>query len=828
MFVALALAIGLQQVTVRAGAPSEKQAADSVRRQAIRDSIRYEIIERQSERERRPARRIPLTPELEASAFIDPQARTLLLRARDARMRQDSALLSYDASAYQRLSVGLGFRAIGRDRLLFRTESASRVRWSRGSGVHIDLKGMRSVFPSIQEADGEVDIDDVTPVPYYPGREALWIGNGRARAEVDERDLVHPIALGAEAYYRYATGDSLTITLPDGRAIRLRELRIEPRRADWKLSVGSFWFDVEQGQLVRAVYRLAVPMDIWSVVDEETKREIAEARERGERRNSDDDPPGWVKGMMSPMEASLEAVTIEYGLYGGRFWLPRSQYAEGWARASFLRIPFKMEEGFKYASVNGTDSMPTVPSVLSRRQLRDSLFGGDTTRWSQLSADERRLRIAKLVEADSVRRSRLAQGRRDDCEKTGYYTRVETRNDNALVAAVRVPCDTAVLSKSKELPPSIYEPGEELFGSADRDELLKSLDFSLQPVWAPMPLRTSYGLSLTRYNRVEGLSVGASASQQLGRGYAWDALGRIGTGDWVPNAELGVTRSNGRVSWRAAGYHRLSVANDDWGSPLSFGASLGAFLYGRDEGYYYRSSGVQLTRSLARGGGFSTRFFVERQNDATGDLQFNVSRALGGGSAFLPNIRAVEATVAGVALRDQRSAGLDPAGWRVLSDLRMEGGWTGFDSASTSVSRAYGRIAGEATVSRGLGGRFSAALTGGAGVSRNAPLPQRGFFLGGAQTVRGQLLGAAGGVTGGEAFWLGRAELATSAGPARPVLFGDLGWAGQRADWKHPGRPISGAGVGVSVLDGLLRADLSRGIYPRQKMRLDFYVEARF
>jgi hypothetical protein len=30
------------------------------------------------------------------------------------------------------------------------------------------------------------------------------------------------------------------------------------------------------------------------------------------------------------------------------------------------------------------------------------------------------------------------------------------------------------------------------------------------------------------------------------------------------------------------------------------------------------------------------------------------------------------------------------------------------------------------------------------------------------------------------------------------------------------------------VLDGLVRLDLARGIYPRKQMRLDLYVEARF
>lgn len=832
MLAVLTVALALQQVTVRVGSPSEKERADSIKRQMARDSIRYESIERERDRERRPVRRIPLTPELEASAFLDPAARTLLLRAREARLQQDSSLLNYDAKAYQRLSVGMGFRAVGRDRLLFRTETASRVRWSRAGGVHIDLTGVRTAFPAAKDEAGEVSLDEATPIPYYPGREALWVGSGTARPEVDENELIHPIALGAEAYYRYATGDSLTITLSDGKVLRLRELRIEPRRPEWKLSVGSFWFDVAAGQLVRAVYRLAVPLDIWALVDEETKRELAEAKARGEKRNRDDDAPAWVKGMLSPMQASLEAVTIEYGLFGGRFWLPRAQYAEGWARASFMRIPFKVEEGFKYLSVNGTDSMPSVPVAMTRRQLRDSLFAGDTTRWSQLTTEQRRERIRILVQADSTRRAQREEARLSDCAATGFYTRVETRSDTRdeqrLVTAVRVPCDMKVLADSPDLPGSIYEPGEELFGTAQRDELLKSLDFSLQPGWAPMPVQLTWGLNQWRYNRVEGLSIGALARQNLGRGYTWDASARLGTGDWVPNAELGVTRTNGRMNWRLAGYHRLAVANDDWGAPLSFGASLGALLYGRDEGYYYRATGLQLTRSLARGGGLTTRFFAERHNDVTSDGRFNVSRALGGGSEFFPNIRAVEATMAGVALRDVRSAGTDPHGVRLLSDVRLEGGWAAFDSADASLSRAYGRAAGEVTVSHGLGGSLAGALTAGAGVSRNAPLPQRGFYLGGAQTVRGQLLGAAGGVSGGEAYWLARAELALNREVVRPVLFGDLGWAGRRADWRAPGRPISGAGVGLSALDGLVRLDLSRGIHPRPKMRLDLYVEARF
>ncbi len=94
-------------------------------------------------------------------------------------------------------------------------------------------------------------------IPYYPGYEPLWVGDNVARAQVDESELVHPIADGAEAYYTYETGDSIRFTLPDKRTIELRELKVRPREPKWNLAVGSLWFDTESGQLVRAAYRLA-------------------------------------------------------------------------------------------------------------------------------------------------------------------------------------------------------------------------------------------------------------------------------------------------------------------------------------------------------------------------------------------------------------------------------------------------------------------------------------------------------------------------------------------------------------------------------------------
>lgn len=819
MLAVASLALAMQ-VSVRVGTTRE----DSLE-QRRRDSLAVVIEEsiRRSDRNRRPPRRDSVTAELERTAFHDEGARQLLYRAREARVRQDSSLQSYEASSYQRISAGVGVR--GMSRLAFRSETSAKVRWSRTGGAWVDITGRRAVAPVIGEgisADG--DMDWMSPLPYYPGREALWVGgSGRVRAEVDDRELVHPIALGSEAYYKYASGDSLIFTLPDGARITLRELRVEPRRPEWRLSVGSFWFDASSGQLVRAVYRFSAPMDIWAVAREESARSKADPSRRGgmnelRELEEEEDIPAFARTMMSPLKANLEAVTIEYGLFGGRFWLPRLQYAEATAQASFLRVPIRIEESFKYGAVNGPEVIPAVPAPA--RSIYDSLFAGDTIPWSRLTPAERRARNRAVAQAATRRVDTRRQRRESECAATGMYTQSIDRNEGQLLMAVRVPCDSATLVNSPELPSSIYSDADELFDASQRDELLKSLDFGLQSAWAPQAPQWTRGLGVLRYNRVEGLSSGVSATMALGKGYNADGTARIGTGDWWPNVELGIARTNGRTTWRLGAYRRLESVSE-WGSPLSFGASLGAFLFGADNGFYSRATGLDLRRTNGDGG-LTVRFFGEQQRPAHAEARFSVARLLGSGTEFYPNIAAQRGTALGLSIRDLRAAGLDPLGWRLSSDLRLEGGW--FDPEADAVeAAAYGRAALDVTVSRGLGARAAVSLTAGAGVSENAPV-QRQFILGGAETVRGQRPGE----MGGESYWMSRLEIGRGISAARLAFFGDVGWAGPRALWSKPGRAMSGAGVGLSMLDGLIRADLSRGIYPSKRVRFDLYFEGRF
>ena len=58
--------------------------------------------------------------------------------------------------------------------------------------------------------------------------------------------------------------------------------------------------------------------------------------------------------------------------------------------------------------------------------------------------------------------------------------------------------------------------------------------------------------------------------------------------------------------------------------------------------------------------------------------------------------------------------------------------------------------------------------------------------------------------------------------------FSDIGWVGDRNRMREIGRPLSGVGAGVSLLDGLFRFDVARGLFPRKQFRVDAYLEAIF
>lgn len=793
------------------------------------------------------ARRIPVTAEHLATAFRDAGARALLAGARAARLSQDSALRSYDAKAFQRISAGLSLRENGADRLMIRDEGVARIQWDRRAGAIVDMLGKRTTVPfddHPEQTIGEGERSSLAlPIPYFPGRETLWMGSSVAQTSIDESNFVHPLAAGAEAYYRYATGDSMEFSLPDGKRILLRELRVEARAPHWNVIVGSFWFDQATSQLVRAVYRPSIDLDVWEVATDEAKRDST---------NKGDDVPSWVRALVSPLKASMHVFTVEYSLFEGRFWLPVSQGAEGKAQASFIRVPVTFEERYEYASVNGPvgvmkamETAPPAPPLFESKKLRDSLANAGVARHASDSivAHRRQAFIDSLPRTvrqravrDSLRKAGLTPARIDSmtserarvvadslrrrCEASpdSQVVRHIRRYQSSVDVLVRTPCDLQSLRHSPELPASAYDPGEEVYGTRQRDELLKALDFGLQAGWGPQRPVVDWGISQSRYNRVEGFSTGIALKQDVGLGLSWSAKLRGSTGDRRFNGELGVSRSNGRTTLGLNAYRRLVSAND-WGSPLTFSGSLPGLLYGDDEGFYYRAWGGEFTGAWDRSGQLTWRLFAEEESNAPVTTRFSL---FGGAhdKRFIANVASTTGTYTGAALRWQQHWGLAPRGWRTSTDVRVEG------AHGSGGGTDYGRTAFDVTVSHALFGSFSSALTTAAGSSLGEAPPQRGWFLGGVQTIRGQDAGAA----TGDAFWFSRLELARGGSGTRTSVFGDLGWAGSRraGDWGKTNPLLSGVGVGWSFLDGLIRFDVSRGLRPKQQWNVDFSLNARF
>jgi hemolysin activation/secretion protein len=311
--------------------------------------------------------------------------------------------------------------------------------------------------------------------------------------------------------------------------------------------------------------------------------------------------------------------------------------------------------------------------------------------------------------------------------------------------------------------------------------------------------------------------VGGLIDQQLGAGYSLHTVARIGVADREPNVEITGSRSDLRRTLSLTAYNRL-VSAGDWGNPLGLGSSISAFLFGRDEGFYYRASGLELSSAPDQRGALNATWslFAEQERNARQRTTFSLARAVRG-SQFEPNITTTSALYAGARARITQTLGEDPSGFRLFNDLRLE--------AAHGDTGTYGRAALDVTASHGVGnGAVALTLAGGTSVG---VLPiQRDWFLGGTQTVRGLRPGT--GV--GNAFWLARAEAGYGFEAFRPVIFGDIGWAGDRTKLSEIGTPLSGVGAGFSILDGLVRFDVARGLQPVEQRgwRVDAYVEGRF
>jgi len=719
----------------------------------------------------------PATAQEPGDAYADATARELVQRSRERRGLVDRSITAYETLSRERISVG--YRLLLRNRLLFRRETAARVHWARDSITDIEVLGAREVVP-IAKSEVQLPEDLANNLPHI----AFDPLDSEFLLHMDTTGLRHPLAEGSERDYRFAAGDSTVIRLPDGRVVRLRELRIIPRRRDPHLIAGSFWIDLETYAVVQAGFRLARP---WEIADEE------------------DDVPGFLRSI----RADLSHFALDYGLWDLRWWLPRYLAVEGVIEfGRFGSMPMQYERSYNEYHVTGDTTRRPEPRepAAARCQPGYSLSidvgGTDSARIARTRARLER-RNAEIEREDSTRRA--------SADSSALAENEPCRRNYRII----VPDSLETLLASEYLPGSIWG-SDEVIPTIDREQLEKLVKDLPQVPWQVARPRFDWGLGgagLARYNRIEALGIGARGSLDLGRAQA-SLEGSYGIADEQPKGALQLTfpRPSRQVQLSA---YRALLATDATVRPYGFAHSLNALLLGRDDAQYYRALGgsLQLAPTGAATPWYGLRIYAEQQRAVYRNTDWSLPHLFDSDRVFQENIHADRADQYGAELTLRGQYGNNPAAVRIAGQLevRAEAGTYGFVRPALTLNTTLPPVGG-----------LAFAFEGAAGTTFDTSPVQSYWYLGGTSTLRGYING----VLGGPGFWRGRAEVATSLPAARLALFSDVGWAGAAtSDAFRSSRPLVSAGAGFSLLDGIIRLDIARALRPPTGWRVHLYLD---
>ena len=312
------------------------------------------------------------------------------------------------------------------------------------------------------------------------------------------------------------------------------------------------------------------------------------------------------------------------------------------------------------------------------------------------------------------------------------------------------------------------------------------------------------GLKALRYNRAQGFIVSAPWAFSDGAGQEYRLRVGFGTHDQALDSEAEVSRRMATGVLTAGLAYTIRNAAE-WEGSSSLGNSFTSLLFGWDDGEYVRVAGGAL-RYHALDERVSLGAFLE-EHDEVGvpGTQLHTPR---------PNIDVRPGRFYGLRGHVQAQRGDDPRSgvWSV----RMWGEGVGGEAD-------YARAAVTGAVSQPLPGRLTGGVRLQSGVSAG-DVPTQGFFrIGGTQSARGFRAST----RAGSAFWSGRAEVATQLPAFRAAVFYDVAWAGAREDFWH-GALVASVGIGVSLVDGLLRMDVARGVLRGSGWRMHFYADGLF
>ena len=766
-------------------------------------------------------------------AFADPAARAIFEAAHANWKSVEQSVLRYQAVIRQRMAARI--RAPLKDRVIYRDETAVRAFWDHQYDAVVQVLGAKSQYPgwSSARSDGDMDwLDDLAfDEPFDPGGDRLFLGETNVDYEPGDGDdywIAHPLAEGADSLYRYASGDTLTLSFHDGRRLRTVQLDVLPREADIHRISGTLWIEPESGALVRAVYRLSRQIVARA---QRTSNQVSVGIQGGDEGES----IGYIPGILKPWTFDLSMVAIDYSLWDFEVWLPSYMRVDGLARIGIIKFPITMDVSYQMEAVTTQFDMDRLAAAREAVVRPDPPVAPDLIERLFETRDEAMAFVAELlsqeggVEYESAEEDDFAQ------ERDAY---------------IIAPRERSLVYTSPELPPPLWEDAAGFPSDEQLNELFESLA-ELPAADAPgRPWSVNWGWGrpgLVRYNRVEGLAGGLNFETGLAGPVTLDATAFLGLSDLEPRARFDIERETSRRRMKLGVYRELASTNRRAGD-LGFGNSLNALFLGRDEGEYYQALGADLNwrpPADARQS-FEVRAYAERQSALERKAGFALFHMLDDNWDFRPNLAADGVDELGAEVRLSPWWGSDP--FLTQIGLELYGHAARLWPAETGDPAGYGRASATLRAAVPLvprRWRLGVELAG--GTSFGEATAQRAWFLGGTRSLRGH----APSVLWGPSFARGRLEVARTSDFGAWSVFTDAGWANHVGGYyagdaggdamdadisgdgpgtdspQVEGQILWGLGVGGSLLDGLIRADVSYGLNgPARQLWIALYLDS--
>lgn len=697
--------------------------------------------------------------------FADTATRQLVEQAMARHRSQDSVVRDYTARINYRLSVSLGRRKWAMPPIAAVEEQAGRIQWEYPNNLRVDIDGTRfkARNPSWRM---ESTFDSPWFVPRGLGDSVRVFGN-----DFPEVAAIHPLSSEGPSYYRYAAGDTLSISTGSS-TLRVAAITVTPSRPAPSLVAGRLWVDLASAEVVRFTFKY-VGTGLWAVPEGPTAKDTAEARTANK----------WANRILS-IDADLE-----YALQENRYWMPYRQVLSGRVQIPIISdivIPFDATTTFEDYEIN------TGKAVVFHLPPPDTTL-------DRLTREERRARMDTLRQERSGRWPDSLAARERGGEMPGggrFEIRRPPRDSLRSYAGWE---DSLTLDRSAQDDAQLRET------QADLARMAEKLDRQITG-YQTAGVALERLSDIYRNNRVQGQSLGFGYAVRLPPDFtSVYGSARYGLADGRFLARLALIRDAPEGKVTVAGYRDI-VDADPFSKGLTIGNSLRAAVFARDDGDYFEAIGGSAAweRPLKTGLDLTLTGRLESQRSVAtqGSSWFN--DLIGGQGEFLPNAPVLEGTMGTLGAR--------------LDGISGRGTWWLATDALIGEGQTTGRFL--AQFRQRFGGRNGLDLKASAGVTTSDPAPQAELRAGGSATVRGFDYG----VQRGQSMWSLQTDWSPGRGGIRPVFFGDVGQAGRPGDLSQQ-RLLVGGGAGVSVLDGLLRAQLTYSFTaPQPEVRFEIVI----